>query len=661
MNRAYSMLTVKSIDAAKRIIKGIATTPEPDRMGDVVEPLGVNFKNPMPLLHQHDASMPVGFVKFDKPTKDGITFTAELPIIQEPGALKDRIDLAWAEVVNELVRAVSIGFRALEYAFIEGTGGIRFIKSEVLELSLVTIPANASAEFAIIKSCDTAIRAATGLVDDSDRPVKPGPVRQTNKPVNLKTGQEAKPTMNYAQQIAALEAKRAANTARMQAIQQEASTAGTTKTAAQREEFDTLNAELAEIDAELKDLRILEKTAVASATVVAGANADEGNRSRGGQQEQRSVIQVLQPKLLAGARFVRMVSALAEARGNRVEAAQIADKWKDSTPEIAQILRMPRDVIRTAVEAGNTTDSAWAAPLVQYQNLSSEFIEYLRPLTIIGQIQGFRRVPFKIKVPKQTGGATVNWVGEGKVKPVSSMAFDSVSLDFSKIAGIIPLTEELVRLSSPSAELLVRDDLAAAIVQFMDAEFVDPTNAATDVSPASITYAATGTAATGTTAAAFRADAKTMFAGLLASNQQVSGGTWIMTQQQAIAFSLMTTSIGQPYFPGITPTGGTLLGFPVVVSENIPTNSGSPADGSPIIFVLPKEVMLADDGGVSIDVSREATLQMNTAPDSPETASTVMINLWQHNMIAIKAERFINWKARRTTCCAYISGAKYAE
>jgi hypothetical protein len=50
------------------------------------------------------------------------------------------------------------------------------------------------------------------------------------------------------------------------------------------------------------------------------------------------------------------------------------------------------------------------------------------------------------------------------------------------------MTEELVRLSSPSAEVLVRDDLAAAITQFIDSEFIDPTKASTDVSPASITY-----------------------------------------------------------------------------------------------------------------------------------------------------------------------------
>jgi HK97 family phage prohead protease len=166
MNRAYSVLDVKSVDAENRIIRGTATTPTPDRMGDIVEPLGVEFKNPMPLLWQHQSDKPVGTVKFDKPTKNGITFVAQLAKIDEPGTLKDRIDEAWQSVKAGLVSAVSIGFRALEYAFIEGTGGIRFEKSEVMELSLVTIPANADATISQIKSIDTAIRAEAGIAED---------------------------------------------------------------------------------------------------------------------------------------------------------------------------------------------------------------------------------------------------------------------------------------------------------------------------------------------------------------------------------------------------------------------------------------------------------------------------------------------------------------
>lgn len=192
--RAYSYLTIKAVNDEKRIIRGIATTPALDRVGDVVEPLGVKFKNPMPFLWQHDAHKPIGTVKFDKPTADGITFEAELPTLDEPGTLKDRVDEAWQSIKLGLVRAVSIGFRAIEYSFIEN-GGIRFTETEVYELSAVTIPAQAeavmtsiknmdAAGLAVIKSFDTAAPAATGEIK---RPSKtsPGASGQSKHSVNL--------------------------------------------------------------------------------------------------------------------------------------------------------------------------------------------------------------------------------------------------------------------------------------------------------------------------------------------------------------------------------------------------------------------------------------------------------------------------------------------
>ena len=150
---AYSLLEVKALDDEKREISGIATTPEPDRVGDIVEPLGVKFKNPLPLLWQHRHDSPVGTVKFERPTKSGIAFKASIAKITEPGPLKDLVDMAWQAVKAELVRGVSIGFRPIEYAYIDG-GGVRFVESEVYELSLVTIPANASATIQSIKALD---------------------------------------------------------------------------------------------------------------------------------------------------------------------------------------------------------------------------------------------------------------------------------------------------------------------------------------------------------------------------------------------------------------------------------------------------------------------------------------------------------------------------
>lgn len=191
-NRAYAVLEVKSVSEDRRIIRGVATTPATDRVGDIVEPLGVSFKNPMPLLWQHKHDKPVGFVKFDKPTKDGITFEAELPTITEEGTLRDRIEEAWQSVKAGLVSAVSIGFRAVEYAFMDD-GGIRFSKSEVFELSLVTIPANADAVItsknfdaetaSIIKSFD--VGAPADAPEIPSQPIAPAATGKKARVVKL--------------------------------------------------------------------------------------------------------------------------------------------------------------------------------------------------------------------------------------------------------------------------------------------------------------------------------------------------------------------------------------------------------------------------------------------------------------------------------------------
>lgn len=177
MDRAYSILNVKSYDDEQRIIRGIATTPEADRVGDIVVSEGVQFKNPAPLLWQHQHDKPVGTVKFSKPTSRGVEFEATLPKIDEPGALKDRVDEAWQSVKAGLVTAVSIGFRSLDGAVERmKDGGLKFMKTEVIELSLVTIPANASAVITAIKSIDnqhlpaSSGREAVTVIDGLDSP-----------------------------------------------------------------------------------------------------------------------------------------------------------------------------------------------------------------------------------------------------------------------------------------------------------------------------------------------------------------------------------------------------------------------------------------------------------------------------------------------------------
>ncbi len=176
-HRAFSILTIKGLDDDRRIITGVASTPQVDRQGDIVDPMGAKFARELPLLWQHRSSEPVGRVKFDKPTEAGIEFSAELPVVVEQGKLRDRVEEAWQSMKYGLVRAVSIGFRTLKDGIERLDDGTwKFVKYEILELSLVTIPANSQAVINALKSIDAEQRRRSPGASGIDKPMPRGGV-----------------------------------------------------------------------------------------------------------------------------------------------------------------------------------------------------------------------------------------------------------------------------------------------------------------------------------------------------------------------------------------------------------------------------------------------------------------------------------------------------
>jgi len=645
-DRAYSVLNVKSIDEEQRVIRGVATTPTPDRSGDIVVPGGVKFNNPMPLLWQHRTDKPVGTVVFDKATKDGITFEARLPIVTDEGELKDRVDEAWQSVKLGLVTAVSIGFRAIKYAYLE-TGGIEFSESEVYELSLVTIPANAEATITQIKAIDAGFLGATAQKEKGVVHLKPA--RDVAKPKTpIKSPVEGS-KMTIQEQIASFNDALKTKQARLAEIMKKSGDEGRTLDASESEEFETLSGEVKAVQEHLTRLKSVEGINVETAAPVTAVKTHaDAVAARGGE----AVIKVAS-RLEKGVQFARVAKCVGLAGGNLGSALQMAQaRYKDD--------QGIQNVLKAAVAAGTTDVAAWAGNLVGDETrVYADFVEYLRPQTIIGRfgtdgIPALRNIPFRTALIGQTTGGDGYWVGEGAPVPLTKFEYGRTTLEPVKVGNIAVITKELLRSSSPSADMLIRDQLAAALRERLDTDFIDPSKAASaGVSPASITNGLTAITSSGTTADDVRTDVRAVFAAFIAANNAPSSGVWIMSSTTALALSMMTTITGASEFPGISMLGGRFQGLPVIVSDYVPTVSA----GSLVILANASDIYLGDEMGLQIDFSTEASLQMLDNPTNNSTGSTTattMVSMFQTDCVAFKAIREINWSKRRASAVAYV-------
>lgn len=667
LNRAYSLLEIKSVDDEKRVISGMATTPETDRMGDIVDPMGAKFAAELPLLWQHQHDKPVGVAKFGKPTKSGIPFTASIAHIADMGPLKDLVDMAWQSVKAKLVRGVSIGFRSIEHSYMDG-GGIKFSQTEVYELSLVTIPANASATIQTIKSIDCEQRGASRELPV----VRTAPGASGNKAVSIKPKPQEGNNVNIAEQIKALEATRADKSGKLNAIQQKAVDEGRTKDASEREEFDSLREEIKSIDAELVDLRALEednKVKAVPAPIVTGGSA-AASASRGGDVTVKTV-----EKLDPGIAFARYAMCLTKAKGNHDVAFRLAERHYPQTEDVVRTLKAQSEgadlaqmfqqramnplSMKAAVAAGTSTDSTWAGPLVYAQTFMGDFINYLRPRTLIGQAQ-FRPVPFNVRIGGQTSGGTANWVGQGKAKPVTKFDFNATTVPFTKVAAIAVITQELARFSDPSAEALVRDSLGDCVIAKVDNDLFDPDVAAVaNVNPAGLLNGVSPVVPAAPIDYTDPDSIRCAIGQLWAPWDSTNIGArpaYYTTPAVARHLSMVREALGTVAFPGVTMTGGTLDGVPLRVSQYLANNGGS--GGAPFILVDESEVYLADDGTVTLDQSDQVSLEMSDAPahDSSTPTAAQLVSMWQTNSIAFRAERFIWWGARRSGAVQWIDG-----
>jgi len=646
VQRAYSVIEMKSMkeDGDLVLIEGIATTPAPDRMGDVVEPDGAKFKLPIPLLWQHDARQPIGMVEEATVTKDGISIRGWIK-----RGVTASIDEAIKLIKGGLVRGLSIGFRGIDVEEIKGSWSLRFKEWEWLELSAVTIPANAEASIQSVKKFDTEQKAASGPPGD-DPP--PGATGKQNRPASSgfffahSRGTKMK---TYQERIQAIEAAKAATLARMNEIQTKAEGEGRSKDAEERQQFDELVAEAKAFEAELADLKQLEQLNREAAKPVEGDTVKSAAASRG----PTIIIPKGDPdEKFEGQFFTRRVIAKALAFMEQRPVGQIAaERWGKTHPQLVE-------VIKAGVAAGSTGTATgdWGSELVQADaRYMGDFIEYLYGRTVFHQL-ALREVPENVTIKGQDGAATAYWVGEGKAIPVTSMDFMDVTLTSLEIDALAAITKKLLRESSPAAEMLVRDGLVQAARQKIDTTFLSTSAAVNGVSPAGLLNGLAAGSASGVDADALRADIAALYAGFIAA-KNATGLSWVMGPSLAKQISLMRNALGQREFPDLSQNGGTLEGDQVVVGDNV-------GDGD-FILLKPSDIYKIGYRGIAVSISDQATIEMADDPTgdagTPTAQSKQMVSMFQSNSVAIKVTMPMNYAKRRSSAVAYIDDADYGS
>lgn len=329
-------------------------------------------------------------------------------------------------------------------------------------------------------------------------------------------------------------------------------------------------------------------------------------RILGGQSRQPEAPQSVEQRALRFGRIIRAgaASAMAIKSGVPVPPEDVLTRWGDKAlaDEIAQSRAK-------ALAAGDATAGGFLVP-VQY---SQDVIEYLRAQSVVRRL-GARAIPVPtgtIKIPKLTGGATAYYIGENTNATKSEQATGQLTLSFKKLVTLVPVSNDLIRYSSPGADAIVRDDTVAAMRTREDSAFIR--DSGSDATPKGLRYwahashliAANSTVSVQNTFT----DLGKLVQKLLEANIPMLAPGWIIAPRTEIFLKTLLNSQGIPVFRDEM-VGGRLWGFPYGVTTNVPTNLDQNLDGtsneSEIYLVDMAQVLIGESLNLIVDASQEA-------------------------------------------------------
>ena len=254
-----------------------------------------------------------------------------------------------------------------------------------------------------------------------------------------------------------------------------------------------------------------------------------------------------------------------------------------------------------------------------------------------------------VQIPVITSDPSAAWVAETGAKPVSNPGLSTKLMQAYKLAVIVPFSDEFRRDAAALYDALVAR-LPLALAQKFDQTVVGAVDAPGENFDS---FAAC------TTQSLVAAGSHTTYDGLVAAYADIAAhnGSLNGFAMSPAGIGLLlgaTDSTGRPIFTSSAADGGVnrLLGAPVIESRGIYKNGAAgvgTAPGTPAIVGVSGDWSQAMYGTVE-------GVQIRFADQTGLTINSTQVNLWEHNMFAVRAEIELGFRAD-TACFNLLSGA----
>ena len=609
-----------------------------DRMGDVIEPKGWvldHFKaHPIALLN-HDKDQIIGTWRDVR--IEGKQFVGRLELAEE--GTSSLVDNVRKLVAQNILRAVSVGFKPIEQKPLNDEadkyfGPFKFIKQELLECSLVAVPANPNA-LQVARSIGLPANFLTEVFrKTAEKTVSATTHAKPGKPLAF-TGSTMKPLSE-----------------RIQDAQKEL--------LAYKDELTAIINETDEPD-EVRQGRIDELSAL--------IEDKQKKLDSMTKAEQAVATRTAPPPSSIRPAVVIAPPQRCEPRDHiyRAMTVHFISKMQGRQPDDILRERYPGDegtgvVLRAAVAPAQTTVAGWAAELVG--TAIADFLNQL-PVSSIYPRLASKGPKFTfgrngvIRVPARSATPTINgsFVGEGQPIPVRKLGLSAITLTPKKMGVISEFTREMSLHSTPAIEGVIRqainDDTSVAI----DTILIDNVVADT-IRPAGLRAGVSGLTPSTATLAFDKmvADIKALIAPIVA----VRGGrdlVLLINTAQSLSLSWVVTPNGEFIFADVA--NGTLRNLTVITSTTVPAGM--------LIMIDAADFASVTGDAPEFDVSDVATiheedttpLPIATGAQGSGVLATPTRSLWQTASIGVRMLLDMNWTMRRTGMVSWMTGVTW--